>query len=232
MMTHGWAAYYRTSTRRQTLGLDAQRAAVTEFTKGAPLLAEFEEQESAKGAGSRRPQLMAALAFCKKHKCKLVIAKLDRLARNVAFVSTLMESKVKFTCADNPEANNLTIHILAAVAEHEAKIISQRTRDGLMATRAKGTTLGKFMKRQAHNDDGTIKDPSGAAAMGRATLRNNADQFAANVLPIVAEIQQLGTTTVRGIAERLNARNVPTARGTSWQPETVARLLRKKRAAQ
>ena len=140
-----FVAYYRVSTDRQGksgLGLDAQREAVTSYLNGGSwqLVQEFVEVESGKRAD--RPQLAAALAACRKHKAKLVIAKLDRLSRNLAFVATLMESGVEFVAVDNPHANKLTIHILAAVAQHEREMISERTKAALAAARARGTQLG------------------------------------------------------------------------------------------
>jgi DNA invertase Pin-like site-specific DNA recombinase len=143
-------AYYRVSTARQGasgLGLEAQQEAVSQFLKGGSweLIGTFTEVETGKGADAlaRRPQLKAALDACRKQGATLVIAKLDRLARNVHFVSGLMESKVKFVACDMPEANELTIHIMAAFAEHEAKRISQRTKDALAIARARGVRLGK-----------------------------------------------------------------------------------------
>ena len=136
-----FVAYYRVSTDRQGksgLGLDAQREAVTSYLNGGSwqLVQELVEVESGKRAD--RPQLAAALAACRKHKAKLVIAKLDRLSRNLAFVATLMESGVEFVAVDNPHANRLTVHILAAVAEHERVMISERTKAALAAAKASG----------------------------------------------------------------------------------------------
>ena len=145
-------AYFRVSTDRQGksgLGLDAQREAVLNYLNGGSwsLAQEFVEVES--GKHSERPQLAAALAACKKHRAKLVIAKLDRLSRNLAFVATLMDSGVEFVAVDNPHANKLTVHILAAVAQHEREMIAQRTREPLQAAKARGTRLGnpKLEKR-------------------------------------------------------------------------------------
>jgi DNA invertase Pin-like site-specific DNA recombinase len=140
-----FVAYYRVSTNRQGesgLGLDAQRKAVTDYLDGGSwkLLAELTEIESGKHAD--RPQLAVALAACKKHKARLVIAKLDRLSRNLAFIATLIDSGVEFVAVDNPHANKLTVHILAAVAQHEREMISQRTKDALQAAKARGTQLG------------------------------------------------------------------------------------------
>lgn len=145
-----FVTYYRVSTARQGisgLGLDAQRQTVSQYLSGSTrtVLAEFVEVETGrKGANAldRRPELRHALDLCKKSGATLLIAKLDRLAHNVHFVSGLMESKVKFVACDLPEANQLTIHIMAAFAEHEARRISERTRDALAAAKARGVVLG------------------------------------------------------------------------------------------
>src|SRR3954447_21795182 len=143
-----YISYYRVSTARQGrigLGLEAQKQAVLNHLSGIFPLSEFTEVES--GRRNDRPKLAEALAACRVHKAVLVIAKLDRLARNVAFVSHLMEAGVEFQAVDFPQANRLTIHILAAVAEHEAKMISERTKAALGAARARGSVLGGFRGR-------------------------------------------------------------------------------------
>jgi len=211
-----FVAYYRVSTDRQGksgLGLDAQREAVTSYLNGGSwqLVQEFVEVESGKRAD--RPQLAAALAACRKHKAKLVIAKLDRLSRNLAFVATLMESGVEFVAVDNPHANKLTIHILAAVAQHEREMISERTKAALAAARPRGTQLGN--PRLA-----------AAAKRGVASIKANARQFAANVLPIIEEIERSGVTSHNAIAAKLNERRVPTARGGKWTHMQVGAVLR------
>jgi DNA invertase Pin-like site-specific DNA recombinase len=148
MVEGKFVAYFRVSTQKQGvngLGMDAQKETVRQFlSSGGELVGEFVEVETGKGANAlaKRPQLAAALALCKKTGAKLLIAKLDRLARNVHFVSGLMESKVKFVACDMPEANDLTIHVMAAFAEHEAKRNSQRTKEGLAAAKARGVVLG------------------------------------------------------------------------------------------
>ncbi len=140
-----FVSYLRVSTDKQGErghGLDAQRKAVAEYLNGGEweLLGEFVEIES--GKRGDRPKLAEALATCKKHRARLVIAKLDRLSRNVAFIATLMDGKTDFVCCDFPTANRLTLHILAAVAEHEREMIAKRTKDGLAAAKAKGVVLG------------------------------------------------------------------------------------------
>jgi DNA invertase Pin-like site-specific DNA recombinase len=212
-----FVAYYRVSTDKQGqsgLGLHAQRQAVMTYLNGGPwkLIAEFTEVETGKRAD--RPELQKALAACRKHKGKLIIAKLDRLSRNLAFIATLMDSNVEFIAADNPHANRLTVHILAAVAEHEREAISERTKAALAAAKARGKKLG---------------GPRLAAAR-RASIKARsevADAFAANVRPIIKEIQASGVSSLRGLARALTARGVPTARGGSWSDVMVAAVLRR-----
>src|SRR5215468_7947332 len=201
-----FVAYYRVSTARQGrsgLGMEAQKAAVLAFIDGnAELVAEFTEVESSKHAD--REELRMAIAACKKYKAKLVIAKLDRLSRNLAFIATLMESGVEFVAVDMPEANKLTVHILAAMAEHEREQISARTKAALMAAKA-----------------------AEVAKRGRATLKANARRFAANVRPIIEEIRRSGITSHNAIAAKLNERNVRTARGGAWTHVQVGAILQK-----
>jgi DNA invertase Pin-like site-specific DNA recombinase len=173
---------------------------------------EFVEVES--GKRNDRPELAAALAACKKHKAKLIIAKLDRLSRNLAFIATLMDSGVEFVAVDNPHANKLTVHILAAVAQHEREMIGQRTRDALRAAKARGQKLG---------------NPKLAAARKRAVQGNKASaaRYAANVIPVIREIQASGVKSLRGVARALAARGIATARGGTWTPVQVSAILRR-----
>ena len=155
-----FVAYFRVSTDRHGksgLGLEAQRQAVMAYLNGGSwaLVDEFTEVES--GKRNDRPQLAAALAACKKLKAKLVIAKLDRLGRNLAFIATLMESGVEFVAVDNPHANKLTVHILAAVAQHEREMISERTKVALAAAKRRGKRLGNAAKRGTAADVVTRK---------------------------------------------------------------------------
>lgn len=209
-----FVSYYRVSTDKQGrsgLGLDAQRAAVAAFTTGrGHVLAEFTEIES--GKKSDRPQLAAALNVCRKKKARLVIAKLDRLARNVAFIANLMDSGVEFIACDMPEANRLTLHILAAVAEHEREAISRRTKEALAAAKVRGTRLGN-------------PRPNSSLERGRAKLAAQADAWHANVRPLVVQLQSEGLG-LRAIARELNRRGVATARGKQWEHATVSVVLR------
>jgi DNA invertase Pin-like site-specific DNA recombinase len=214
-----FVAYYRVSTDRQGrsgLGLEAQQKAVRDFLNGGSweIAGEFVEVESGKRAD--RPELARALEACRRQKAKLVIAKLDRLSRNLAFIATLMDSGVEFIAVDNPHANKLTIHILAAVAEHEREAISERTKAALAAAKARGTKLGS-------------PDPAGAVKRMGVALKAQTAQFAGNVLPIIREIQNAGYSSHNAIAAQLNARKVATARGGRWTHMQVGNIL--KRAA-
>lgn len=217
--TGRFISYYRVSTARQGrsgLGLEAQRAAVVSYLNGGSwtLLEEFVEVES--GKRSDRPQLAAALAACRLHKATLVIAKLDRLARNVAFVSALMEAGVEFVAVDFPQANSLTIHILAAVAEHEARAISDRTKAALGAAKARGVRLGGFRGRA-----GTEADCERA----RATRAALANRRAADLAPTIRALQEAGVTSLGSIAAHLNNRGITTSKGGSWSAVQVRRII-------
>ena len=213
-----FVSYVRVSTERQGksgLGLEAQQAAVGTYIAGrhGRLLQEYREIES--GKKDDRPQLAAALAACRKHKAVLVIAKLDRLARRVSFISALMDGDVDFVACDFPQANRLTLHILAAVAEHEREMISQRTRAALQAARNRGVRLGN-----PTNADQCLAQ---ARAVRSAEARNRAE----NVRPIIDQIMRSGVTSLRVIAAALTARGIRTARGsTHWHAEQVATVLR------
>jgi DNA invertase Pin-like site-specific DNA recombinase len=215
MATGKFVSYCRVSTSSQGasgLGLEAQREAVAGFLNGGAweLVGEFVEVESGKRAD--RPELARALAACKKHKATLVVAKLDRLSRSVAFLSALMESGVEFVAVDNPHANKLMLHMLAAFAEHERDQISARTKAALAAAKARGVKLGNPRIEGARE---------GAAV----ALKTGADKRAANVLPIIKAIQASGAKTLSAIAVALNARGVKTARGGEWHASTVRDVL-------
>jgi DNA invertase Pin-like site-specific DNA recombinase len=212
-----FVAYFRVSTDKQGksgLGLNAQRKAVLDFLDGGKwtLIDEFVEIES--GKQNDRPELAAALAACKKHRAKLVIAKLDRLSRNVAFIATLTDSGAEFVACDMPHANKLTVHILAAVAEHEREMISDRTKAALAAAKARGKKLG---------------NPKLAEARKRAVQGNKsaAARYAENVLPVIREIRASGVQSLRGVARSLAARGIKTARGGEWTAVQVGDILRR-----
>lgn len=208
-----YIAYYRVSTDKQGrsgLGLDAQRAAVTVYLAGrGDLLAEFTKIES--GKRSDRPQLAEALAQCRKQKATLIIAKLDRLVCNVAFIANLMESGVAFVTCDMPEANCLTLHILAAVAEHEREMISTCTKDALAAAKQRGTRLGN-------------SSPAASLEHGRQAIAVQLNAHRAGVRPLAEEMRGAGLS-LRGIARELNRRSIPTAHGRQWEAATVRGLF-------
>ncbi len=218
-----FVAYYRVSTARQGrsgLGLEAQREAVAGYLggNGWQLVAEHTEVES--GKRNDRPELAKALAACRVHGATLVIAKLDRLARNVAFTANLMESGVDFIAVDFPTANRLTIHILAAVAEHEREMISRRTKEALAAAKARGVKLGNpHHLTDAHRAEGRV-----VAARARAAT---ADAFARDVAPVIEEVRAEGAASLRATARGLNDRGVPAPAGGEWSAVQVRRVLRR-----
>ncbi|MFO1240715.1 MAG: recombinase family protein [Sphingomonadaceae bacterium] len=215
-------AYYRVSTDaqgRSGLGLEAQRQAVTSLcaSRGWQITAEFTEVES--GKRNDRRELAAALHHAKVTNGTLVIAKLDRLSRNAAFITALQDSGAKFIAADMPEANELTVHIMAAVAQSERKAIANRTREALAAAKARGTRLG---------------NPNGAAALRRAakgnvaaveSIKGNADAFAQDLAPVIADMRSKGLASLPQLARGLNAGGYATPRGGQWHPSSVRNLL-------
>lgn len=219
-----FVAYIRVSTGKQErsgLGLEAQRKAVTDFLNGGKwkLLGEFIEVETGKYADAtrRRPKLAEALAACRRRKATLVIAKLDRLARNVHFITGLMESGVDFVAADCPNDDRMMLQMRAVFAEEEARKISERTKAALAAAKARGVKLGGY--RGAPPPD----DASREAAL--AARRANARERAADVADAIADIRASGIVSATGIAGELNRRGVTTARGGRWQALQVQRVL-------
>jgi DNA invertase Pin-like site-specific DNA recombinase len=205
----GFIAYYRVSTDRQGrsgLGLEAQRAAVGRYLAGIGGILKAEHTEVETGRRNDRPELQKALAACRKHKARLVIAKLDRLSRNVAFIATMMDAGVEFVACDNPHATRLTLHILAAVAEHEREMISARTKAALQAAKARGVRLGRNAER--------------LAPANRAAALDHANQ----IKGVLAELNRSGMTN-REIAAELTARGITTPRGGRWHPQTVRRVM-------
>ena len=217
-------AYERVSTARQGasgLGPEAQRNTIDAFTaaRAAEILARFTEVESGKTAN--RPELTAAIHLARLTGATLVIAKLDRLSRNAAFLLTLRDSGVRFLAVDMPEANDLTVGIMALVAQAEREAISRRTKEALAVAKARGVKLG---------------NPNGAAALLRAgkggcalckTVSMNADQHAADLAPVIADIRTTGHVTLRAIAAQLTNRGMLTRQGGQWHVSNVRNLLRR-----
>lgn len=217
-------SYLRVSTDKQGrsgLGLEAQKAAVESYaaTTGGAIVAEYVEIES--GRKNDRPKLAEALAACRSRRAVLLIAKLDRLARNVAFIANLMESGVEFVAADMPTVNRLTIHILAAVAEEEARMISARTKAALAAAKARGVRLGN-----PHLRPGTRETALAASRVAAVAKTTKARKAASDLAPIIADIQASGAASLGQIAAALTARAVPTPSGRGvWHPATVQRIM-------
>ena len=213
-------AYIRVSTSgqgRSGLGIEAQRQCLAQFAKseGFDVVREYVEVETGKGSDAleRRPQLKAALAAARKLRCRVSVAKLDRLSRDVHFISGLMAHKVPFVVAElGPDVDPFVLHLFAALAEKERALISTRTRQALSAAKARGVALG---------------NPKLHAARKNAVeaVKVEADRYAANVLPIINEAQKAGARTLRQIAEALNARGIPTARGGRWYAQSIANIL-------
>jgi DNA invertase Pin-like site-specific DNA recombinase len=218
-------AYYRVSTQgqgRSGLGIEAQRAAVARFAEAEDLelVEAFTEVETGKGSDAidRRPTLAAALAAARSKKCPVVVAKLDRLSRDVAFIAGLMAQRVPFIVAElGIDADPFMLHLYAALAEKERRLISERTTAALAARRARGQPLGNRT------------NPAEAAAAGRARQSNRSQAFAAEVLPIIETLRRSGITTLTGIAAALNDRGEKTARGGRWHVSTVQNLIRRGR---
>lgn len=215
-------SYLRVSTRKQGnsgLGLEAQRSAIGSFAaqRQATLVETFTEVES--GKANTRPELLKALHLAKVTGSTLVIAKLDRLSRNAAFLLTLRDSGVRFVAADMPDANDLTVGIMALVAQQEREAISKRTKEALAAAKARGVHLG---------------NPNGAAALRRAgrgnaasvmAIQTHADDHARNLQPVVAALADEGVTSLGAIAEALNERGMLTPRDGRWHKSSVRNLL-------
>src|SRR5258706_16339801 len=218
-------AYLRVSTQRQQrsgLGIEAQRAAIARFAEaeGLTIIAEYVEAESGKGADALdlRPQLAAALAAARKAKCSVLVAKLDRLSRDVAFVSGLMAQRVPFIVAElGRDADPFMLHLYAALAEKERRLISERTTAALQAKRASGAKLGNSTNLCI------------AGSIGRLAQAQVADEFATYLMPLIQAIRNAGALTLEQIASALNSRGVRPARGSKWHRSSVRNLLARTR---
>jgi DNA invertase Pin-like site-specific DNA recombinase len=216
--------YARVSTAAQCesgLGMEGQQAAIDAYAaqQGASVVRVYVEIES--GRKSDRPELAKALAHAKRSKATLVVAKLDRLARNVAFVSAIMEAKADFVACDNPHANALTLHVLAAVAEAEAKAISERTRAALAAYKARGGKLGGELP-QCRNLTQEARE-RGAKAAGKS-LRAQAVEAYSDLAPTMRELRAAGNSP-QAIADKLNEMGHTTRRGKPWNRTQVGRVI-------
>jgi DNA invertase Pin-like site-specific DNA recombinase len=214
-------AYLRVSTQRQQrsgLGIEAQRSIIRQFasTEALVIAAEFVEHESGKGADAldRRPQLAAALAAAKASKCSVVVSKLDRLSRDVSFVAGLMTQRVPFIVAElGRDADPFLLHLYAALAEKERRLISDRTKAALAAKKASGIQLGN------------PRNLTLAGAVGRSIQIKTADEFAKSVLPIIQAVRAAGAQTLASIATGLNERGIKSSRGGKWHVSSVANVL-------
>lgn len=207
-----YVAYYRVSTQQQGrsgLGLDAQRADVAHYIAGrGDLLTEYTEVESGRRV-TNRPQLAAALDECRRRHATLVIAHLDRLARNVRFIAELMEGGQEFVACDMPEAAPVMLHVMAAFAEHERRIMAQRIKDALAQAKARGVKIG---------------NPRPQEAAKLATAARWPNKTAPEVIEAIQE-RHGQSWSLRAIARDLNRQNIRTAHGAAWHASTVRRVL-------
>jgi DNA invertase Pin-like site-specific DNA recombinase len=220
MTTRSLIGYVRVSTATQGksgLGIEAQQEALARFAQaeGFEVQRVFIEVETGKGSDAleRRPQLAAALAEARRKRCSIGVAKLDRLSRDVHFISGLMAHRVPFVVAElGADVDPFILHLFAALAEKERAMIGSRTKAALAAAKARGVKLGGPKLAQARK-------------VALETISAAADNHSANVLPIIREIRKAGATTLREIADALNARGVSTARGGRWHAMTVSNVL-------
>jgi DNA invertase Pin-like site-specific DNA recombinase len=218
MATGKFVAYYRVSTAsqgRSGLGLEAQRKAVADYLNGGAwtLVGEFTEVES--GKRDDRPKLAQAMRECRLRGATLVIAKLDRLSRDAHFLIGLQKAGVDFVAADMPDANKMTVGIMAIIAQHEREQISVRTKAALAAAKARGVQLGK---------PENLSNRELGSKNGNARKAANARARAADLATALRELEAVGTTTLAALAAGLNVRGIPTARGKQWSAVQVARV--------
>jgi DNA invertase Pin-like site-specific DNA recombinase len=220
-------AYLRVSTERQRqsgLGIEAQRSQILAFVaaNGLQIAQEFVEYETGKGADAldRRPQLAAALATARSRRCSIVVSKLDRLSRDVAFVSGLMAQRVPFVVAElGRDADPFMLHLYAALAEKERRLISERTKAALAAKKRAGIELGN------------PTNLGEAGKLGRAIQTETADRFCGEIRPVIEAVQKTGATTLRSICAALNQRGIHAPRGGKWYPSSVANLMARARTS-
>ncbi len=209
-----YVAYYRVSTNKQGesgLGLEGQRTAVERFADPATIAAEFTEIES--GRKAERSALIEAIDLCQRRSCVLLVAKLDRLSRSVAFISQILDSSIEFRCCDMPDANRMVLQLMAIMAENEARNTSERTKTALAAARDRGTVLGK---PDNFTDDGRRK--------GAATMRERAATAYSVLLPMIQQLKETGDSLAE-IARKLNATGQRNIRGNPFNAMMISRIL-------
>lgn len=227
-----YIAYYRVSTRRQAdsgLGLEAQRRAVAELVRqrGGEVVEEFTEVESGKKTDRDRPALASAISRARRQKATLVVAKLDRLARHVSFMALLMDSGLEFVACDNPYANRLTVHIMSAIAEHERRIISQRTKEALAEAKARGQLLGSARPGHWEGKESTrLAGLQKARSKAVEVVRTNAVHAYRDMEQRLRELCTEGLSG-RAIARVLEQERIPARRGVKWTGTQVLRVLRR-----
>lgn len=227
-MNGRFVTYYRVSRASQGiegLGMDAQRKAVAAYLNGGAweVIGEFEEVES--GKRSDRPQLAKAITMAKASSAKLLIAKLDRLSRNVHFLSGLTEQGVEFVAADMPEANTFTVHIMAAVAQQEREAISYRTTVALGSIKERIKRDGQYVTKGGKTITtlgGTNRFDDRSRSLAAEAVKRKADNEAARVLPLITSLRA-GGSTLQQTADHLNQAGLKTPRGASWTPTAVMR---------
>ena len=211
-----FVGYFRVSSGKQQksgLGLEAQKAAVNAYINDGELIAEFTEVET--GKNNDRPKLKKAITLAKKTKSTLIIAKLDRLSRNLAFIANILDGNIEFVCADMPNANKMMLQMMAVIAEFEAKQISERTIAALQAAKARGTLLGNRTNWKE------------AQALGHQSNIKLAAEHAAKILPVIRDLARKDAGSLHRIADELNARNIPTRRNGLWTGTAVRHIIRR-----
>ncbi len=211
-----FVGYFRVSSSKQGksgLGLEAQKAAVNAHIGTGELIAEFTEVET--GKNNDRPKLKEAIALARKTKSVLIIAKLDRLSRNLAFIANILDGNIEFICADMPNANKTLLQMMAVIAEFEAKQISERTNAALQAAKARGTLLGNRTN---------WKDAQAAGTQENIKL---AAEYAKKILPIIRDVARIDPTSLHRVADALNARNIPSRRNALWTGTAVRSIIKR-----
>lgn len=208
-----FVAYFRVSTSRQNLSFDAQKAAVSAYIGSSELIAQFIEIET--GKNNDRKELKSAIVLARKNKATLIIAKLDRLSRNLSFIANLLDADVEVVCADMPNASKMVLQMMGVVAEFERKQISERTKAALQAAKERGTVLGNHTNWED------------AQALGHEANIKNADLYAEKIIPIIRDVVRGGIYSVHKIADVLQSRGIATRRGGAWNGSSVLHIIKR-----